>query len=30
VLEAATALTSQAEVLKTEVSRFLTDMRRAA
>ena len=30
VLEAATALTSQAESLKTEVSRFLEDMRQSA
>jgi methyl-accepting chemotaxis protein len=30
VLDAATELTSQAEELKTEVSRFLADMRRAA
>jgi methyl-accepting chemotaxis protein len=30
VLEAATELTSQAEALKTEVSRFLADIRRAA
>ena len=30
VLDAATELTSQAEELKTEVSRFLEEMRRAA
>ena len=30
VLEAATALSSQSEELKSEVSRFLMDMRRAA
>jgi hypothetical protein len=28
VLKAATELTGQAEALKTEVSRFLTDMRK--